>query len=143
MSDDTVKLLKSCDKGSKMAVNSIDELMDKTKNNDLLHMLIECKDRHSKIGNEIHEILNSYGKHDEEIPPVAKAMSWVVTNMKMMAEHDDKTIADIMTDGCNMGIKSLNKDLNTFVNANQQAKSICNKIIKIEENFADSMREYL
>lgn len=141
--NDTINLLKECNKGSKMAVNSIDELLEKTQSDKLSHILIECKDRHTKVGNEIHNLLNEYGKNEEEIPPIAKAMSWVVTNMKMAVEHDDKTIANIMTDGCNMGIKSLTKHLNEYENADVEVKNLCEKIIKIEENFVTSVRHFL
>ncbi len=142
-SKDTINLLKDCNSGSKMAVNSIDELMGKTANSELLHKLTECKDRHSKLGNNIHKELNSYSKTDEDVPAMAKAMSWVVTNMKMMTGEHDTTIANIMTDGCNMGIKSLNQSLNKYENANYKSKELCRDLIKLEEDFAVAMREYL
>jgi hypothetical protein len=41
-------------------------------------------------------------------------MSWMKTNMKLSMEDSDATIADLMTDGCNMGVKSLNRYLNQY-----------------------------
>lgn len=34
---------------------------------------------------------------------MAKSMSWIKTNMKLIMDELDETIADLMTDGCNMG----------------------------------------
>ena len=36
-------------------------------------------------------------------------MSWMKTNMKLAMDTSDAAIADLMTDGCNMGVKSLHK----------------------------------
>jgi len=55
---DTIKLLKECDAGSKMAVTSIDDVLDDVQDEKLKKTLIESKDHHTKLGNEIHEQLN-------------------------------------------------------------------------------------
>ena len=36
-------------------------------------------------------------------------MSFIKTNFKMGMNESDTTVAELITDGCNMGIKSLNK----------------------------------
>ena len=43
--------------------------------------------------------------HDEgkNPNPMAKGMSWIKTNVKLVMDDSDETIADLMTDGCNMG----------------------------------------
>ena len=60
---DTIKLLKECDAGSKMAVTSLDEILEKIENENLKKLLIETKGHHEKLGNKIH----SLKKH----PPVS------------------------------------------------------------------------
>ena len=70
-------------------------------------------------------------------------MSWIKTNVKLMVDPSDKTVADLMTDGCNMGVKSLNGYLNEYVLADSKAQQITGKLIDIEERMADSMAEFL
>ena len=80
---DTLCLLKECDSGTKMAVSSIDEILDKTEDSKLKQLLSETKDHHEKLGNEIHSLLIQSGSKDQEPTPMAKGMSWLKTNMKM------------------------------------------------------------
>ena len=74
---------------------------------------------------------------------MAKAMSTVKTNMEMMIKPTDATIADLMTDGCNMGVKSLSKYLNQYAAADEKAKDVCKKLIAMEEQLAKDLRGYL
>ena len=46
---DTVKLLKECDAGTKMAVTSIDEVMDKVTDDKLKGLLQESKEHHKEL----------------------------------------------------------------------------------------------
>ena len=57
--------------------------------------------------------------------------------------ESDKTIADLMTDGCNMGIKSLSGYLNKYEAADESSKDIAKRLIKAECELAEGMRSYL
>ncbi|ADZ84590.1 hypothetical protein Clole_2893 [Cellulosilyticum lentocellum DSM 5427] len=140
---DTIKLLQECDAGTKMAVSSIDEVLEKVCNIDMKQLLQESKSHHEKLGNEIHSLLNSYKSEEKEPNPIAKSMSWMKTNMKMTMDYSDETVADIITDGCNMGIKSLNKYLNQYKMANNSSKEICIRLASIEEQLGKELRKYL
>ena len=104
---DTINLLQECDSGSKMAVSAIDEIMDKVHCPDFKALLKETKEHHAKLGNEIHEELLKHHSQEKDPNPMAKSMAWLKTNMQMGIDESDETAADLMTDGCNMGIKSL------------------------------------
>ncbi len=141
--DDTICLLKECDSGSKMAVTSIDEVLEKIQDSKLKQLLSESKDHHEKLGNEIHNLLIQYQSEEKDPSAMAKSMSWLKTNMKIGMSNSDATVADLITDGCNMGVKSLNKYLNQYKTANQTAKDICNRLIGIEEELCKELRKYL
>ena len=143
--DDTIKLLKECDAGSKMAVTSIDDVLDNVQDGKMKKLLIESKDHHTKHGIEIHEQLNKNCADEKEPYLMARSMSWLKTNMKigMGMEDTDKTIADLMTDGCNMGVKSLNKYLNQYKNADEASQKLCMRLIKIEEKLCEELEAYL
>ena len=140
---DTIKLLKECDAGTKMGVTSIDDVLDMVKDERLRKLLIESKDHHSKLGNDLHSLLMEYNSEEKEPNPIAKGMSWFKTNMKLTMNNSDATIADLITDGCNMGVKSLNKYLNQYANADKSAKDICQRLINIEEDLCEKLRVYL
>ena len=126
-----------------MAASSIDEILDKTENIKLKQLLSETKDHHEKLGNEIHTLLIKAGSKDQEPTPMAKSMSWLKTNMKLGMDKSDATIADLMTDGCDMGIKYLYKYLNQYTAADDTSKDICKRLISIEETLRQDLRCYL
>lgn len=141
---DTINLLKECDAGTKMAVTSIDEVLDKLHDRKLIDLLNESKRHHEKLGNDLHELLRQHHLEDKDPGLMAKSMSWFKTNMKVgMSEDSDKTAAGVMTDGCDMGIKSLHKYLNQYKDADHSSKAICSRLINIEETLRDDLRKYL
>ena len=95
--------------------------------------LSKCKKEHQELDAEVQELLEKYRDDGKDPNPVAKGMSWMKTNLKMTLEGGDATIADLMTDGCNMGVKSLNKYLNEYEAADESAKEITKKLIRMEE----------
>ena len=139
---DSIHLLKECDAGTKMGIKSIDDVIDNVENQKLKKLLIESKGHHEKLREEIHELMAQYDSSEKDPNPMATLMSWVKTNGKMMM-NDDCTIADLITSGCDMGIKSLNKYLNQYPTANHQVKDICNRLISIEEALRDDLAEFL
>lgn len=142
-SNDTIELLKECDSGTKMAVESINEILDKVKATELRDVLNDSRMHHEKLGNELHSLLLEYNSEEKDPAPMAKGMSWLKTNFKMAMDESDATIADLITDGCNMGVKSLHKYLNQYSGADNSSKDICNRLISIEDKLCDDMQPYL
>lgn len=143
INDDTKKLLSECNAGIKMAVSSIDEIMPKVKSEQFEQLLLDCKHEHEALGNETHRLLNEAEEGGEEPNPIAKGMSWIKTNTKLTMKPTDHTAADLITEGCNMGVKSLNRYLNQYQAADQQAKSITEQLIHSEEQLSVSIRPFL
>lgn len=141
--NDTINLLKECDSGTKMAVASIDEVLEHTQKEAVKNLLIKSKEKHEKLGNIIHEYLKELGASDKEPNPVAKGMSWMKINMKIMWDENDRTVADLITDGCNMGMKSLNRYINEYSGAEERAKNIADEIIQIETDLVNALKEFL
>ena len=140
---DTIKLLRECDAGVKMGTSSIKDVLGNVRDKNLETILSTCKNEHEKLDGEIQCLLDKYKDDGKEPAPIAKGMSWVKTNVMLAMNDSDKTVADIMTDGCNMGVKSLNKYLNEYAAADEVSKDICKKLINLEERLAVDIRGYL
>ncbi|MEZ3436093.1 MAG: hypothetical protein K1W34_16020 [Lachnospiraceae bacterium] len=140
---DTICLLQECDAGTKMAVDSIDEILEKIQDENLRKVLTESREEHLKLGDEIHTLLTKHGGMYKDPSFISKGMSFIKTNVKMGLDDSDKTVASLITDGCDMGIKSLQKYLNEYENADHISKGICKKLISIEEKLSKDLREYL
>ena len=140
---DTIKLLRECDAGVKMGVSSIDDVLDHVKKEDFRKKLTKCREEHQDLQIKILQELEKYQDDGKNPNPIAKGMSWMKTNMKLSMEDSDATISDLMTDGCNMGVKSLNRYLNQYEAADEVSKDMAKRLINLEEKLAVDIRQYL
>lgn len=143
MEQDTVKLLRECDAGIKMGVASIDDVLEHVQAKNFRDRLSVCRSEHEKLEDEVQSLLRQYHDDGKEPNPIAKGMSWMKTNMKLAMDTSDAAIADLMTDGCNMGVKSLHKYLNQYQAANEKSKEITRKLSTLEEQLASDIRGFL
>lgn len=140
---DTIKLLRECDAGVKMGISSIDDVLDNVYDRKFEEILSKCKEEHEELDSEIDTLLAKYKDDGKEPAAMAKGMSWIKTNVMMAMNDSDKTVADLITDGCNMGVKSLNKYLNQYEAADEVSKDIAKRLINLEEKLAVDIRVYL
>ena len=140
---DTVKLLRECDSGIKMGTTSIEDVLDYVHDDTFRKYLTDCKNEHTKLKEEIQTLLDKYNDEGKDPNPMAKGMSWMKTNVKLIMDESDETIADLITDGCNMGVKSLNRYLNQYKAADEKSKDITKRLINLEEKLAIDIRSFL
>ena len=140
---DTIKLLRECDAGIKMGVSAIDDVMNYVSDQNFRDRLADCRTEHEKLEEQIQSQLDRFHDDGKEPNPMAKGMSWVKTNAKLAMEESDNTIADLLTDGCNMGVKSLNRYLNQYEAADEYSKDITKRLINLEEKLTVDIRQYL
>lgn len=140
---DTVKLLRECDAGIKMGIASMDEVIDYVRDDTFRERLSQYKDRHILLQEETSKVLEKYNDEGKDLNPIAKGMSWVKTNVKLVFNESDQTIADLVTDGCNMGVKFLNKYLNQYDEADESSKNVAKKLINLEDDLSTQIRRYL
>ena len=139
----TTDLLKECDSGVKTAVNSIKEVMDNVNSTQLRKLLTDSLEYHEELGNEIHEMLSQFGEKGKDPNPMARVMSWMKINIKMLEKPEDKNIAHLMFDGCSMGVKQLSEYLNKYSEADEKSQRLARKLIDCEEKLAKDLKEYL
>jgi len=140
---DTIKLLRECDAGVRMGTDSISDVQPHVRSDKLKKLLDTCKDEHDKLNTEIRTLLSKFEDDGKAPNPIAKGMSWIKTNVKLGMDDTDATVADLMTDGCNMGVKSLNRYLNEYEAADEVSKDICKRLINLEEKLAIDIRGFL
>lgn len=140
---DTVKLLRECDAGVKMGITSIDDVLDHVKDKNFKRRLEECRSEHVKLDRGLQAHLDNCHDEGKNPNPIAQGMSWVKTNVKLAMEDSDASVASLMTDGCNMGVKSLSQYLNQYKAADEPSKAIARRLIDVEQQLVDDIRQYL
>jgi len=143
MEQDTIKLLRECDSGVKMGVDSINDVLQSTHSPELRKLLTDCRNQHEILGGEIRQKLCAACEPGKPTPACAKGLAWIKTNVKLAVNESDGTVADLITDDCNMGVKSLHRYLNQYSNADDEAKGFTHRLIGLEDALAKDLRPYL
>ena len=143
MNSDTINLLTECNAGIKMGESAMKQVLPHARDKELRHILEVTKNTHAALGDETHAMLQKDGHMPKDSHPLARAMSSMKICATMMVKESDKSIAGLMTDGCDMGVKSLSRYLNQYKAADESAKDIAKRLIKLEANLTEDLRCYL
>lgn len=140
---DTIRLLRECDEGVKMGISSIEDVLGHVRSDKLESRLTDCKKEHESLHKELQQLLDRYHGEGKDPPAIASVMSELMTKMKLALHDSDAEIADLMTEGCNMGVKSLSKYLNQYAAADESSKGMARRLIALESDLAVDLRGYL
>ena len=140
---DTIKLLRECDAGVRMGVEAIEQVVERIRPEEFRQVLVKSRKEHEALAGEIRRQLEKCQDEGKEPAAAVRGRAWMKTNAMLMMKPSDRTIADLMTDGCNMGVKSLSKYLNEYEAADEHSKDIAKKLVSLEEKLAADIREYL
>ena len=119
MEEQTLHILNECSSGCKMAIHSMQQILEYVENEKLEQVIMAAERKHKEI------------------------FAWLTTEMKMLIRDDSSQIAKIMTNGCNMGIQSIMEVLNENPEADRESKNIAGDLVKAEEHFADELKAFL
>jgi len=143
MKMDTQQLVQECNSGCKMAIHSMDQVIEYVGDPKLKKLIEKYKYSHENLEEESSELLKQIGKEEKEPGIVAAAFSWLSTETKLVLKKSDNEIVKIMMDGCNMGIQSIGEEMNKFPDASKEAKKLADKLIRLEEEFMLELKLYL
>lgn len=126
-----------------MGISALDEVMEYAHSSDMKNYLQDSTEENQKLQDDLQKVLADYHDNGKEPNPIATGMSWIKTNFKLKMDESDSTIAELMTDGCNMGIKSLSRYMNQYKAADERSKDLAKRLIKAEEKLSHNMRQFL
>lgn len=141
--NETVKLLRECDSGVKMGIESINDVLDRVESDKMRSLLTDCRNQHEQLGSEIREALSSCNDGGKDPNPIAKGMSKMKTGIELGVDCCDERIADIMTQGADMGVKSLSRYLNQYPNASSESRGFATRLVDLESGLSYGMRQFL
>ena len=140
---DTIRLLRECDAGIRMGMDSIANVVEHVESQELRRCLVQRRDAHQQLEAEIRTLLLRYQDKGKAPDPVVKSMAHLKTAAKLGINDSDETIASLMTDGCNMGVKSLSRYLNQYQAADERSKDIAKRLIALEGQLVVDIRSFL
>ena len=143
MNEHTLILLEECNSGCKMAISSMDHALENVKDGELMKLLHDYKEKHERLKIETENMLKADGRDGKEPGMMASAFAWITEETKMMLKDDNNQIAKLMMDGSNMGIQSITEYMNKCDKADDSAKSIAKKLVRVEEEFLQELKKFL
>ena len=143
MDDQTKKLLKECNVGCKMALQSMTQVEDYLEDSELEQAVEDYRREHERVEKETSRLLMEAGGSEKEPKPVGFATSWVSKEKGAIVKGDCHQVAKLMMNGCNMGIQSIAKCQNECRDASREARQIAEGLIHTEEDFMGRMKEFL
>lgn len=141
--DDTIELLKECSNGCKMALNSMNQVLEDMPEDDLKHVIEMSKQQHEELDAEVARELADVGLCEEEPDTMEAAFSWMTGKMKLMLRDDQSQVAKMMMDGCNMGIQNITEAANHCNKASVESQNLAQKLVGVEEVFTEELKSYL
>lgn len=143
MDDHTISLLKECNSGCKMAVGSLNQIEEAVTDIKLKKLIRAAIERHRDLEDESCSQLAAFGEEGKSPEPMAAAMSWLTTEMKLLIKNDDKQAAKLLMDGANMGVQSLCGYKNQYTGASKESILLADKLIRSEEELSESLKPFL
>ena len=140
---DTIRLLRECDAGIQMGVQAIDDALPHARSEKLRGLLENGRAENQRMQQETDALLRQYQDEGKKPPAIVQGMAAMKTRATLALQESDAAVAGLMTDGCNMGVKSLSKYLNQYAAADEKSKALCKKLIALEEGLAVALRGFL
>lgn len=143
MDKHSIELLQECNSGEKMAISSMNQVLGFVKDEKLRNVIDKYKRKHEELERECEKLLAECKEEGKEPGIVATAFSTISTNIKLALNEDDSKIAEIMMDGCNMGIKSVCKYQNECLEVSKESKSHAEQLVRTEEEFMKELKSFV
>ena len=137
-------ILDELNKGSCMGMDAIKDILEKVENEKFKEVLENEFDKYKKIHHRIEEKYQEYSKEDPtETSMMNKAMTSMMMDMKLMTDHSDSKIAELLLQGTNMGIIEGRKLLNNKEDIDKDVESILKEYIKMQEESVETYKKFL
>ena len=130
-------------KNAEMGVIGINDIITKVKNEKFEKLLTKEKEEYQEICKEVCDVLKKYGKQNEEIGTMAKMSTKMMTEMSLMKDNSDQTIAKMMIEGSNKGIIEITEKINAYNNIDAEIVVLANKLKATLEKNIDELKKYL
>ena len=99
MDEQTRKLLEECTSGCKMAVSSIQQILEFTQDSALQKILNKYIEQQTHLQQTAESQLSADGFEPKDPGMLASAFSWFTTEIKLGMNSDNSEIAKVLIDG--------------------------------------------
>ena len=140
---DDVEFLQFIYKNAEMGIIGINDVITAASNEKFEKLLNNQKEEYQNICKEAEDILKKYGKNTEENGMMAKMSSKMMSEMSLMKDDSDQTIAKMMMEGTNKGVIAVTEKINAYNNNDAEIVVLAGKLKATLEKNIDELKKYL
>lgn len=137
-------VLDELNKGCVMGMDALRNILDKVEDKRFKKVLEDEFDKYKDVHRRIEEKYEDYSREEPtETSAMNKAMTSMMTEMKLMNDNSDSKIAELLMQGTNMGIIEGKKLLNHKEHLDKEVESILKDFIEMQENSVETYKKFL
>lgn len=137
-------ILDELNKGCAMGMDAIRNILEKVEDKNFKKVLENEFDKYKEIHHRIEKKYEEYSREEPtETNAMNKVMTSMMTEMKLMSDHSDSKIAELLMQGTNMGIIEGKKILNHKEDIDKEVEAILKDFIKMQEESVETYKKYL
>lgn len=138
-----MRLLRKTDEGTKYATETISIALDYATGSGMRQLLNKYNKEHEALKGELIETIHERGASESDHPTFSAKMAKMHMKMSLGISSSEHRIAEIMINGCHMGIKTLWKEKNRAKGSGKNSVELADRLIGIEERMKDELLPYL
>ncbi len=140
---DDLTILNEIHKGVTMGMASLEQIADKTQDQDLKDDLSFQYNEYQNTLNDVNKKFQEQGEIPDDTPVNTKIMGWTGIQMNTINDTSNSKLSEILIQGYDMGIIKGVKLLNQSPDASGDVKNILNGFITMQENCIDRLKKFL
>ena len=141
--DETTQLYQFIYENATMGKDTVKHLLTVTEEKEMETLLTDQMSEYSDISEKARKALEQRKVEAQKIGPLTKMSTDLMINFNLIKDRSASHMAEMMTQGSTMGIVEITKQLKDLPNADDSAKRLGNKLLKMEEHNIDQLKAYL
>lgn len=130
-------------KNAHIALQSISDLLPSVNDDKIKAELQEEYEGYERLIGEISTFMAENDIAPKDIGIIKKAMLWSSIKMKTIINNSRNQVAEMMINGTVMGINELTAMKNEGENLDKRVLSYVEKLLSLEENYQERLKEFL
>ena len=141
--NENIELLKFIYQNSEMGVTTISQLIDIAEGKEFVEQLQSQLKEYKNINSKSEKLLEENHCDKEGISAFEKIRTYLMINMQTLTDKSPSHIAEMLIIGSNMGVLDATKNLKKYKEADEKIINLMEKLLKIEEDNIQKLKEFL
>lgn len=138
-----IELLNYIHQNSEMGQNTLNQLIGIVEDNSFKEVLQSQFNEYKKIFDLSEEKIKEQNKESKEINAFAKISTYMMINLKTLANKSPSHISEMLIQGSTMGIIDITKKINEYNSADKEILDLADNLLKFEQNNIEELKKFV